>query len=234
MPPMDPAARRVMEPGDPSLHGLAVQFPDRWPELAAEWLALGYDSQMLRDFASLSRSEAVALAEVLMPDVLRSLGVEVPHSDDFAISVFELSGFANRCRVALGTVQTDLDRTGYRELRLEPRNATGGDQLPLNIYPSVIGKGWAATGSPLLAGLDDEELLLEAAVAVTDALTEVAKIRWPRCAEHPGRVLATRYLAPSGGPEQSWWWCDRDDGHPVAVIGELKLTDVGDSTMAGT
>ena len=42
---------RALRLGDPALNDLAASFVEEWPAVAGGWLAAGYDSQMLRDFA---------------------------------------------------------------------------------------------------------------------------------------------------------------------------------------
>jgi hypothetical protein len=218
--------------GDRALTELALMQPTQWQDLAAQWLAWGYDSLLLREFATVPNGDSHALAVEFLPDVLRSLGIDLPPFDNVATLVCEVSGFATRCREALNVIQRDLDRTRYEELRVVP---SGLLDFPLDVYASVVGRGHAVTGpSEMQPYLTDVQLLLGATDSVIDTLTEVVKIRWPRCIEHPGRLLAARYLTVSDGRGECWWWCGRDDGHRVAELGELRYAQVADSKMAGT
>ena len=77
--------------------------------LAAHWLAAGFDSPQLREYAGLSEADLTQARE-LMPEVLESIGFHVVTADELA----------ERCRVALAVVQRDLDATGFGEYIMRP------------------------------------------------------------------------------------------------------------------
>ena len=96
---------RTLRLGDAVLNDLAACFVEEWPAVAGRWLlAAGYDSQMLRDFAALSPEDGAALSGS-MPEILASLGLNVPGGDQFWTHLAEVSGFTNRCRAAVAVVQ---------------------------------------------------------------------------------------------------------------------------------
>lgn len=197
---MEGNLRRVMRLGDPGLNELAVLPSTDWPELAARWLIEGYDSQALRDFAAFTPAEAAVLSD-LMADVLRSLGVEVDQTEGFEDRVFEISGFAQRCRVALRPVQQDLDRTGHSQFQMQPFNATGHGWPPQAHVALPDGRGSTSFGLPMAADMDDQTLVGVATDAACETLLLVAHVRWPRCVQ-----------------------CNADDKHPVSPVGELTET----------
>jgi hypothetical protein len=210
---------------DLALHGLAEFPPGQWPELARRWLTDGFDSPPLRDFAALDPWEAEQLAD-LMADVLQSLGVvlEAADTEAFEARVFELSGFAARCRAAVSVVQTDLDRTGYDRFRMHPVNVTiDPGWAPAACAALPDGACGSEENNPMTADMDDATLISYAAQTTCDTLLHVAHTRWPR-----GRCHPRRYLIPGPDPEpvseteaRAWWWCNAADDHPVAPIGGL-------------
>jgi hypothetical protein len=215
-----------MQLGDRALNRLAVLHSEDWPMLAAQRLAEGYDSPALRDFAALTPAEAAVLAD-LMADVLRSLGVDLPATENFAANVFEISGFAHRCRTAMRVVQRDLDRTGHRDLQMHPVKLTQDGRRP-GVYAALPDdRAPASSGEPMTADLDDADLVGVTADAVCETLLIVAGIRWPRCTLHPNRymIAGPDPQAASGREDlRYWWWCNAADKHPLTPIGELTTS----------
>ena len=223
-----------MNPGDAALYGLAAFETPRWNELAAQWLREGYESQILREFAELSDAECAVLADELMPEVLRSLGLPVSGgAKEFRAQVFDLSGFANRCRVALAVVQRDLDRTGFGEFRLHPVVSTPDDfmhETPLHACAALPDDTYASDfNNSMSPDLDDPDMVVYAALSACDTLLLVADVRWPRCIHH-----TTKYLLPYPPREEAgldrlhddrpWWWCNQGQTHRVNPIGELTAS----------
>lgn len=77
--------------------------------LAAYWLADGFDSEVLRELAGLSRQDG-AQARELMPLALHSIGYHVVTEAEVAV----------RGARALAIVQRDLDATGFGEFVMRP------------------------------------------------------------------------------------------------------------------
>jgi hypothetical protein len=214
-----------MQSKDRALYDLALAWPQDWPSVARRWLQLGYDSPLLREFATLSPATGDGMSD-MMADVLRSLGLDVAETNDLGSVIFELSGFADRCRAAVQVVQLDLDRTGLDRFEMQVAGSTSG--TPCTAFAAIPGWGWEPTGEPMRSDMDDVSLIETAADSTAAAILEHAGVRWPRGACHPTRYLtsagryASRYAIPSAPTEQAWWWCSAgDDAHYLSPVGEL-------------
>lgn len=188
----------------------------RWPMLAAHWLAAGFDSPQLREYAGLAEAD-VTEARELMPAVLESIGLHV-------VTVDEL---AERCRVALAVVQRDLDATGFGEYVMRPVNLAGGP-LSLSMYAALPdGRSWSGGCGGATPDMTDTILLWYAAHSVSDTLGEVLKIHWPVCLAHGGGPMTPpdHTEMPHGEIDGVvWWWCRPAGrpGHAAAPVGQLS------------
>jgi hypothetical protein len=182
--------------------------------LAAHWLAAGFDSPELREYAGLSEADT-AQARELMPEVLESIGYHVVTADELAA----------RCRAALAVVQRDLDATGLGEFVMRPVNLAGGP-ISLSMYAALPdGRSWSGGCGGMTPDMTDTALLWYTAHSVSDTLGEVLKIGWPVCAAHGGEPMTppSHREVPHGEIDGViWWWCRaRRRGHPAAPVGQL-------------
>jgi hypothetical protein len=190
-----------------------------WPMLAAYWLADGFDSEVLRELAGLSRQDT-AQARELMPLALDSIGCHV-------VTEAEL---AARASLALAIVQRDLDATGFGEFVMRPVNLLLGP-VSVELWAALPdGRSGSGGCDGMRPGMDDASLLWSAAHSVSDTLGEVLRIDWPVCAVHGGEPIT-----PADHREVShgliggavWWWCRSaaertgGTGHAVAPVGQL-------------
>jgi hypothetical protein len=203
----------------------------RWPMLAAQWLAAGFDSQPLRQLAQLQSGEspaarrpgdfaepvpgqgdgevrAVVSALDLMPEVLRSIGFDPAAADE---------AFTARCQGAVDVVQHDLDVTGYGRYRMRARFGRG---WPGTVYATLPdGSYRAAGGEGMTRDLDGSWLLFAAAESVSATIEEILKIEWPVCAVHADDPR-TRWEPAVQIRKVAWWQCTRAR-HTLAPVGQL-------------
>ena len=212
--------------------GALDQLPaDRWPMLAAKWLATGFDSPSLRQLAQLPSVDSpaerrsgdfaepdpvqgdrqprvVPSALDLMPKALRSIGFDPAAADE---------AFTARCQSALDIVQHDLDVTGYGQYRMRARLGRG---WPATVYATLPdGSHWAAGGEGMTRDLDGSWLLFAAAESVSATIKEVPEIEWPVCAVHADEPR-TSWEPAAHIRKVAWWQCTRAR-HTLAPVGQL-------------
>lgn len=181
--------------------------------LAAWWLAAGFDSELLREFAGLGAADALASRD-LMREVLGSIGYPVPVETEFA----------DRCRVPLGIVYRDQESTGYGQYQMYPRNLLASP-ISLEMWAALPdGSSWSGGGPGMKPDMDDVNLLWHAAASVSDTLGEVLGVAWPVCAIHSGEPMTPPHHGEVAGgliDGTVWWWCRTRAGHAVAPVGQL-------------
>jgi hypothetical protein len=219
---VDDQERARLAFGDPGLSELARVPASAWPSVAAGWLTRGFESVQLIEFAALSPAQGAEVGELVMPELLQSIGLPIKLTEPFSIA--EVSGFADRCRAALSPVQLDLNRTGYGRFVLELDDTSAGRELP-QLIPSIAGFGHG--GDPgMTPDIDDDgDLAAAAAESVSETLLEFFG-SWPRCSKHHGPRRLRPYPpdVTLNRPEPTtvaWWWCWADQPHPVQPLGEL-------------
>jgi hypothetical protein len=188
-----------------------------WPELAAQWLADGFDSQPLRRLAGTTKQDADDLAATVMREVLRSIGVAIPSE----------SALIKRCDRALSVVQRDLDATGFGQYCF---STVATDELEQAVFPTfrakLEGEGWDLNTDELEPLDSAVELQCSAAAAVSGTLVEICFLAWPDCAHHNGPQLEARpRQLPNDHLVSAWWYCPRGE-HFVSAVGELSAASV--------
>jgi hypothetical protein len=219
---------------------------DRWPVLAAKWLAAGFDSEPLRRLAQLQIGESQASHRAdrrsssrRSGDWAQPVGLPLPteaqrierrfravqDAKELMPEVLRSIGydpapadeeFLARCQNAVDIVQHDLDTTGYGRYQMRARFLGG---WPSTVHAALPDGSW---GEGMSRELEGSWLLVAAADSVCGALKEVEAIEWPVCAVHGGH------------PESIWegedpvdlikkvaWWRCTNTGHPLAPVGQL-------------
>lgn len=203
----------TMHPAEAAAGGLDLVSVEEWPMLAAWWLAAGFDSELLREFAGLGAADALASRD-LMREVLGSIGYPVPVETEFA----------DRCRVPLGIVYRDQESTGYGQYQMYPRNLLASP-ISLEMWAALPdGSSWSGGGPGMKPDMDDVNLLWHAAASVSDTLGEVLGVAWPVCAIHSGEPMTPPHHGEVAGgliDGMVWWWCRTRAGHAVAPVGQL-------------
>jgi hypothetical protein len=64
---------------------------------------------------------------------------------------------------------------------------------------------------------DDAELLLHAAISVSDTMLDVMRLGWPGCPTHDGFLMSSEYV----DADAELWWICRRGAHPEAPVGRL-------------
>ena len=155
------------------------------------------------------------------------------NAEQFRAQVFDLSGFADRCRDALTIVQRDLDRTGFGAHHLHPVVSTPDDVAhltPLDACAALPDGTYASEfDNPMSPDLDDLDMIVYAALSACDTLLLVSHVRWPRCVQHATKYLLPHRPSDGTGPDgryddRPWWWCNHAETHRVNPIGELTAS----------
>jgi hypothetical protein len=202
---------RWPRPGQAAVGALDHVPVGDWPGLAARWLALGFDSEPLRQLARL-RSWETGAALALMPEALRSIGFDPAPAEE---------EFTARCQAALDIVQRDLDATGYGRYRVRAYLT----QWPTTVFAALPDGSYWSGAWGMTREMHGASLLFTAAASVSGTIKEVDEIDWPVCAadgEEPVAlsddfVLDEPVTLIDGVP---WWWCIRAR-HALAPVGQL-------------
>ena len=180
----------------------------QWPELAAKWLAAGYDSQPLRQLAKLPAGDTRAMRQDvldLMPKAMRSIGFDPAPAD---------VEFQTRCQQALDIVQHDLDVTGYGQYRMQARPVRPG--VMYAAFPD--GSYWGG-GEGMSRQMEGSWLLFNAAESVSATIEEWHEIEWPVCAAHSHDPRIS-WDPVALIKKAAWWQCTRAH-HVLAPVGQL-------------
>jgi hypothetical protein len=233
-------------PAQAATGGLDHLPSSQWPELAAKWLAAGFDSPQLRKLAELragqhgpgasagrgGRDWAAPLGvtivdgsghdglpeEIRMALRARSLMPDVLRSIGFDPAPAD-EAFVGRCQGALDVVQRDLDVTGYGGYRMRARFGGG---WPGTVYATLPDGSYWGGGEGMSREMDGAWLLCRAADSVSATLKEIPEVEWPVCAIHGGHPDSIWSGAePVGLVRKVAWWKCTNTGHLLAPVGQL-------------
>ncbi len=227
--------------------GRLDQLPaHEWPELAARWLAAGYDSSLLRQLAKLrvarlepgpsaqaglvswtsadgpnwSRDAAdpAWMTRMSVTSQARNLMPAALRSIGFDPAPAD-DAFVARCQDALDIVQRDLDATGYGQYQFR---ASFGQEWPGTVFATLPDGLYWGGGDGMSREEQGSGLLVSAAYSVSSVLKEVPEVEWPVCAVHGGHPDAIWHGDdPVRLVRKAAWWRCTNTGHLLAQVGQL-------------